>query len=99
MLSPEKYKLFTKRAKWCGRVISSDGITLDPRRIDGLLSMQRPETAGDLQQFLCAINWMRVGIPNYTQETQSLQELLLSLTTSHGCKKSKQSKVLLGTDL
>ena len=61
--------------------------------------MQRPETAGDLQQFLCAVNWMRSGIPNYAQETGSLQALLLSLTAKHGAKKAQLTKVALGTDL
>ena len=62
-LSPGKCSLVTQKAKWCGRIDTAAGITLDPRRTDGLLSMQRPETAGDLQQCICAINWMRKGIP------------------------------------
>ena len=99
VLSPAKCKLLCKQAKWCGRKISAEGITLDPRRIDGLLSMQRPETAGDLQQFICAVNWMRSGIPNYTTAIGKLQALLLTLTAKHGAKKSRLAKVVLGTDL
>ena len=77
-LSPEKCNLITRKEKWCGRIITADGITHDPRRIDGLLSMQRPETAGDLQQFICAINCMRKGIPEYNKNVGPLQTLLLT---------------------
>lgn len=55
-LSPAKCNLITQKAKWCGHMVTAEGTTLDPRRIDGLLSMQKPETAGDPQLFICAIN-------------------------------------------
>ena len=77
------------RQRWCGRITTPDGVTLDPRRIDGLLSMQRPETAGDLQQFICAINWMRKGIPEHNKNVGPLQTLLLTLTKGHGAKKKE----------
>lgn len=98
-LSPEKCNFFAKIAKWCGRKITAQGVTLDPRRIDGLLSMHRPETAGDLQQFLCALNWMRNGIPRYTETTAPLQTLLQALMEKHGSKKTKLIKVMLTDDL
>ena len=95
-LSPGKRSLVTQKAKWCGRIVTAEGITLDPRRIDGLLSMQRPETAGDLQQFICAINWMRKGIPEYNKNVGPLQALLLALTKRHHSKKNALEKVKLG---
>lgn len=98
-LSPEKTNLLTKRAKWCGRKITAEGITLDPRRIEGLLSMQRPDTAGDLQQFLCALNWMRNGLAAYTKMTAPLKELLQSLMAKHGAKKVRLEKVPLDDSL
>ena len=97
--SPEKRNPITRKAKWCGRIITADGITLDPRRIDGLLSMQRPETAGDLQLFICAINWMRKGIPEYNKKVGPLQTLLLTLTKNHGSNKKALEKVQLGPDI
>ena len=75
-LSPEKCNLITRKAKWCGRISTPDGVTLDPRRIDDLLSRQRRETAGDLQQFICAMNWTRKGIPEYNKDVGPLQTLL-----------------------
>ena len=98
-LSPGKCSLVTQEAKWCGRIVTAAGITLDPCRIDGLLSMQRPETAGDLQQFICAINWMRKGIPEYNKNVCPLQALLLTLTKRHGSKKNALKKVKLGPSI
>ena len=61
--------------------------------------MQRPETAGDLQQFICAINWMRKGIPEHNKNVGPLQTLLLTLTKGHGSKKKELEKVQLGSDI
>ena len=61
--------------------------------------MQRPETAGDLQQYICAINWMRKGIPEYKKYVGPLQALLLILTKRHGSKKKALEKVQLGSDI
>ena len=83
-----KCSLVTQKAKWCGRIVTVEGIALDPRCIDGLLSMQRPETAGDLQQFICAINWMRKGIPEYNKNVGPFQALLLTLTKRRCSKKN-----------
>ena len=61
--------------------------------------MQGPETAGDLQQFICAINWMCKGIPEYKKNVGPLQTLLLTLTKGHGSKKKALEKVQLGPDI
>jgi len=65
-LHAKKCKLFLKRVKWCGRLISEEGILLDPSRMSALTSMQAPATGADLQQLLCASNWMRTAIPEFT---------------------------------
>ena len=36
----------------------------DSECIHGLVKMQRPETVGELMQFLQAGNWMRLSLPN-----------------------------------
>jgi hypothetical protein len=61
----DKCNFFRKSVKWCGRVISASGTTHCPMRIEGLVGMELPKTAADLQQFLCACNWMRASISRY----------------------------------
>jgi hypothetical protein len=51
----------------CGKVISAVGITHSPRRIQGLVELVPPTNAVDLQQFVCATNWMRSSMPDYNR--------------------------------
>lgn len=69
-LHPKKCSFFTRKVKWCGRMISGEGISHCPERIAGLVDMPMPATAADLQQFLCAVNWMRTSIPDYAKRTK-----------------------------
>ena len=75
-LHVKKCKLFLQEVKWCGRIINGSGIKLDPGRLDTLLNMQTPNNGSELQQFLCAANWMRMAIPQYTKNVAVLSDLL-----------------------
>ena len=72
-LSIPKCKLFLQEVKWCGRIFSESGVKHDPIRIEGLCNMPPPSTAGELQQFLCAVGWMRDSIPDYARIRNPLQ--------------------------
>ena len=47
----------------------------DPERIRGLIEMRRPETVGELMQFLQAANWMRPPLPDMTEVVSPLRAL------------------------
>lgn len=47
-LHPAKFVLFYFEARWCGGVISSEGIRHDPSSIDSLLDMDRTKTGCQL---------------------------------------------------
>lgn len=78
-LHPEKCTLFATRVHWCGRLITSDGIRFDPRRIDGIQNMAAPSTGADLQQIFCAMQWMRTGIPELAKTIHPLLSFLEKL--------------------
>jgi len=71
-----KCKLFLKEVRWCGRVIGEQGIRMDPARLEALLHIEKPVSGDQLQQFLCAANWMRAAIPEFTKTMAPLAELL-----------------------
>ncbi|POM63297.1 hypothetical protein PHPALM_27403, partial [Phytophthora palmivora] len=75
-LSAKKSSLYQKSVKWCGRIIDSNGISHDPERINTLRAMPYPTTAGQLQQFVCAANWMRQSIVDYARAVEPLQQHL-----------------------
>ena len=89
-LQPEKSHFFMKEAKYCGRIISADGVTYDPRHFDSLLAMNRPTMADELVQFVCAANWMRNAIPEFAKTIAPLQALMESAYSKAG-KRTKQS--------
>ena len=55
--------------------LSGQTVSHDPERTQGLSELRRPETAGELMQFLQAINWMRTSLP----ELAELEAQLLAL--------------------
>ncbi|KAH9180909.1 hypothetical protein AeNC1_017115, partial [Aphanomyces euteiches] len=89
-LHPDKCEFFLPEVTWCGRVISSAGISHDPQRIQGLLDLPPPTTAGDLQQFLGAVGWMRGNIPRFAELTEPLRSLLEEACTLAGSRKKRQ---------
>ena len=48
----------------------------DPERTQGLSELRRPETPGELMQFLQAINWMRTSLPELAVLEAPLQAFL-----------------------
>jgi hypothetical protein len=85
-------------AKWCGRLISAAGIAHDPARLSVLAEMATPTTAADLQQFLCAMNWLRTSLPNYATVVAPLHDILevaLKRTSTRTRKAAKS--ILLST--
>lgn len=75
-LHAKKCDLFLKEAPFCGRLIDESGIKFNPRDLATLLNMRKPEFASDLQQFLCASNWMRRSIPEYAKTIAPLHALM-----------------------
>ena len=88
-LHARKCKFFMKHVSWCGRLISQEGIRFDPRNFAALLEMQEPVTGADLQQFLCAVNWMRSAIPEFTKLIAPLAALMETVYTEAGGRTKK----------
>lgn len=78
-LHPAKCVLFTRSVRWCGRVISADGIRHDPSSLDSLLDLERPTTGGQLQMFLCAMQWLRSSIPRFQSLLAPLHQFMESV--------------------
>ncbi len=55
----EKSHWFARQVKFCSRLISSEGVQYYPRHYQSMLDMKKQMQANELQQLLCATNWMR----------------------------------------
>lgn len=88
-LSARKCDLFLKQVTWCGRTISSEGVGFDPSYIQGVFDLELPQTVGDLQQFICGMNWVRSTIPNYNTHMAILLNCLKDISAKIGTNKKK----------
>ena len=75
-----------------GKIISEDGISPDPAKTQALQNMGRPETAADLMQFVCAMNWLRSSLPDYVRVMAPLSNLLEHLLVSSSKRSKKEAK-------
>ena len=75
-LSTKKSCVYQKTVHWCGWIINGAGISHDPARIQALRDMPLPSTAGELQQFICAANWMRETMVDFARTIAPLQRRL-----------------------
>ena len=94
-LSASKTCLYQQKVSWCGRIISADGVRYSPDKIEALRALPYPTNAGELQQFLCAVNWMRDSIIDYARLAQPLQECLEKALRS----KRKTKRVAAGISI
>jgi Reverse transcriptase (RNA-dependent DNA polymerase)/RNase H-like domain found in reverse transcriptase len=76
MLHPGKCSIYATKLRWCGRILSATGFCFDPRRVQGLRDMEPSSTCAELQQFVCARNWMRTSLQMFAQLIAPLQAIL-----------------------
>lgn len=71
-----KCTLLQNHAKWCGKIITAEGVAHDPARIRALSALPAPTTAADALQFLASLNWMRQSIPEFARVTAPLYAIV-----------------------
>lgn len=75
-LSAKKCRFFLRKVTWCGRVIDSNGYSMDPHRLSGLEHFEDPTKAAELCDFVHCCNWMSTCIPNFVNIVKPLREVL-----------------------
>ena len=73
--------LFETSITCCGKVYSQGQVQHDADSLSGLANMRRPATAGELMQFLQAVNWLRTSLPRMAEVVWPLRVLLQVLMT------------------
>jgi hypothetical protein len=79
MLHASKCVLFASTVRYCGSLITKDGVRFDPKNMEALQTMQEPQNGAYLVQYVAAVNWMRSAIPNYSKRVAPLQAALAKL--------------------
>jgi hypothetical protein len=75
-LHARKCLLFATTVRYCGRLITTDGVRFYPKNMEGLQTMHEPRNGADLVQYVAAVNWMRSAIPSFSKYVAPLQAAL-----------------------
>jgi hypothetical protein len=78
-LHASKCVLFATTVRYCGSLITKDGVRFGPKNMEALQTMQEPQDGADLLQYVAAVNWMRSAIPNYSKRVAPLQAALANV--------------------
>jgi hypothetical protein len=87
-LHAAKCNLYGTEVRYCGRIITAEGVRYDPRTMTTLQHMGTPQNGGDLVQYVAALNWMRSSLPLFAEKAAPLQAPLQDLLEVL-CKEEK----------
>jgi hypothetical protein len=65
-----------KQAAFLGHVISKGGISVDPSKVQDVLSWNAPTSVGDIRSFLGLAGYYRMFIEGFSKISKPMTELL-----------------------
>ena len=75
-LNREKCHFRVSEVHYVGHVLSADGIKPDPEKVEAIIAMPIPANREDLQRFLGVVTYLSKFIPNKSQKSAPLRQLL-----------------------
>ena len=75
-LNAEKCQFFSTRVKFCGHIISEEGIGTDPDKISKIADWPAPQSVQQLREFLGFCNYYRRFVKDFSKTAKPLNELL-----------------------
>ena len=75
-LNAGKCQLFKTRVKYCGHIISKEGIETDSEKIEKITKWPIPQTVAQVREFLGFAGYYRRFVKNFSQIAKPLNELL-----------------------
>lgn len=74
--NPNKVQIGLEEVKYFGHIFSLNSVKPDPERIEAIKNISRPKNKKDLHTFLGVINYVQMFIPNVSEKTAPLRELI-----------------------
>ena len=93
-LQPSKCDLFKQWINYLGHVVSKEGVSTDPEKIEAVTEWPQPTTVTELRSFLDFVSYNRF-ISNFSKVAKSLNKLLQNL---EGTPSQKKFKVCWGPE-
>ena len=90
----EKCAFFKQEVSYLGHVISRQGVSTDPKKIEAVASWQRPGHVSELRSFLGFVSYYRRFVEGFAKLAAPLHQLVAELA---GTKSKRRSGQALGT--
>ena len=90
-LKPKKCHLFRRQVKFLGRVVSQDGIAMDPAKIQKIVDWPTPTSPQEVSSFLGLANYHREHIEGFAQITAPLYRLVKKGTVFEWTKEAQRA--------
>jgi len=74
-LNKEKLKLRRTSLTYIGHLLTNEGISADPKKIEAILNIPQPTNVTQLKRFLGTVNYLSKFLPNISDHTHSMREL------------------------
>ena len=75
-LSPKKCAFFQEKVKYIGHIVSKDGISPDPAKIEKVVNWPRPTTPEEVRRFLGFIGYYRKFVKDFSSIARPLTDLM-----------------------
>lgn len=77
-LRPAKCEIFKRQIRYIGRLVSGEGIQIDPKDLEAVLKLKEkePKTVGELRTLLGFLSYYRSFIQDFSRLAQPLYKLL-----------------------
>ena len=90
-LQPPKCRFFQEEVAYLGHIVSHEGISVDPTKVDKVRHCPIPQNSKDVQQFLGLANYYRrfiLGFAELAKPLHRLTERNASFTWTKECQES-----------
>lgn len=90
-LNQKKSKIKQKEVKYLGHIFTGEGLKTDPEKVRAILEMPRPTDKTGVQRVLGVLNYVSKFIPNMSDLTAPLRQLLIKETVWHWDEQQEKS--------
>ena len=90
-LNQKKSKVKQTEVKYLGHIFTGDGLKTDPEKVRAVMEMPRPTDKTGVQRLLGVLNYVSKFIPNMSDLTAPLRQLLIKETAWHWDQKQEES--------
>ena len=78
-LKPSKFHFFKEEVEYLGHVVSGEGISTNPKKVEAVTKWPTPQTVYDVRSFLGFVGYYRRFIKNFIKIAKPIREVITGL--------------------